>query len=260
MKSIKQVISIFLDDVQIRGAGVDSTIIDMNKLYKAFHIQGVVELRLYDLTIVNSSPDTIIIDGASYGDFGAIRNDEGILRVTDVKIHETKLKNGRNNYHIYNRGQAYLTRVELSQRIPNAYGNVALYNSGQMEINYAHIHDTYGVLRQEDGTVSIFNSLIVDNYENTSTGELFTLMPDAERLTIEYTTISNNNSDVIFRVISSPVEIRSRNSIFDMSHAPGFNVCASTNIVNIGKNLYSDSSCEQLSGYRGSRRGGLNNT
>jgi len=231
------------DDVYIIGAGVDSTIIDMNKLFKAFHVHGLVEFWLSDLTIINSSPDTIIIDGSGYVDFGAVRNDEGILHITDVNIRETKRNNGSNNYHIYNRGQAYLTRVELSQDVASNSGYDAIYNNGYMEINYAHIHDNYGVIKQEAGDITISNSLIVNNRADRNNGDIISLSPDAEELTIEFTTFSYNDTASIFRFYSTPVILRARNSIFDATRNRYFKVCENGSIVNIGANLYSDSSC-----------------
>jgi CSLREA domain-containing protein len=224
------------DDVHIIGDGIDTTTIHIGGEYWAFHIHGDAELRLNDLTITKSDSD-----------YHTIVNLAGVLRATNVKIQEAATNTGSGGYHVYNGGEAYLNYVEISQELNQYSGSRGFYNSGYVEINYAYIHHNYKVLRLYGGIAKISNSLIVDNHEDRGHGELISLAPDAEALTIDHTTFSNNDSAGIFQFYSTPAILRARNSIFDATWGQYYNVCENGGkIVNIGTNLYSDASCGSI--------------
>jgi CSLREA domain-containing protein len=149
--------------LEIRGQGMDTTIIDGNQIDRVFHIKGSWKVKISDLTVRNGkTPDVADIpQSRNYEAIqgGGIYNDHGILALKNLIITKNQTGNGGNwcyrggdgggIYNVY----GSILKISNSMILENSTGN------GKGPFGWGG--DGGGIYNQ--GDLNILNSSIVKN-------------------------------------------------------------------------------------------------
>ena len=155
------------NDINIRGAGADNTIIDANQIDRVFHVLGSGNLTLEDVTITG---------GKDPFDGGGILIDPGsVATITDAAISNNTAPSGGG---IQNSGTLTVVGSDLSNNSSTGGAGGAIRNSGNLTVSNSSIFDNYALT----GGGGIFNSLELIGY------------PESVAL-VENSQIFNNTTD-----------------------------------------------------------------
>lgn len=235
-------------NIIFKGDGIDQTILDGNNVSddRALTVSNNATVVIEDLTIQNfhSSTNTVV-PWQWYG--GALANLDG-----DVTVRNVKFYNNHAEYQgdaILNVGvmRIYDSEIARGEQVQLDSSPYAILNDGNIEIHNSHIHHNEKVLRLErNAHALISNSLIVDNYERSSSSGQFGAVGHGGVMMIQNSTLSNNVGDYLFSYGAATV-LSIKHSVLKHDSQDGAKVCGYPDIITDSKNVFSDDSCVYLS-------------